>query len=78
VAGGWDRHALVLLELRSALRLLRDPRELATCLVRDGRRLRPCALIKALEGGRRIPSDAHAWFAEIRRSHTVYDYGDRA
>jgi hypothetical protein len=72
-SGDWNRGALLRLEARSVLRLLSDPRELATCLVRDARRLRPCALIEALEAGRRVPADAAEWLREIGRSHAVYN-----
>lgn len=71
-AGGWNRRALVLLEVSSAVRLLVNPQELTTCIVRDARRLRPCPLIKALEAGRRVPGDPARWFEEVSRSHRVY------
>jgi hypothetical protein len=74
-AGRWDRRELVLLELAAASLLLRDPRELATCLARDLRRLRPCAVLRALEAGRRVSGDRARWLDEVGRSHTVYDPG---
>jgi len=70
--GGWDRGELMLYELSSASRLLGHPRELATCLVRDARRLRPCGLLRALQAGRRVPGDPQSWLDEMRRSHHVY------
>jgi hypothetical protein len=77
-AGGWDRRSLLLFELDSVGRLIRRPTELATCVRRDFRRFRPCALLRALEDGRRVPGDRDVWLAELRRSHTIYDTGDTA
>lgn len=71
-AGGWNRRALVLLEASSALRLLVNPRELTTCIVRDARRFRPCPLIEALEAGRRVPDDPARWLEKVAHSHRVY------
>jgi hypothetical protein len=75
--GGWDRRALVLLELSSAFRLLRDPRELTACFARDARGFRKCGLVRALEAGRRVPGDRNRWLDEMRRSHSVYEAGQQ-
>ena len=70
--GGWDRRELALFELKSAARLLGHPVELATCVVRDVRGLRPCAVVTALEAERGIPGDRDQWLEQVRRSHAVY------
>jgi hypothetical protein len=70
--GRWDRRELVLLELKSAARLLGQPRELATCIVRDLRALHPCLVTKTLEADRLVLGDRDGWLADVERSHVVY------
>lgn len=74
-ADDWAQRELVALEARSALRVLRDPRELARCASRDLHRLKKCLLIRTLEQGRRIPGDIGAWLEAVGKSHPVYGAG---
>jgi len=71
--GDWEGSSLLIFELRTALRLLRDPRELGRCMAVDYRRFRGCSLSDALSAGRRVPGNRAEWLREIRRSHTVYE-----
>lgn len=71
--GRWERRQLAAFELRAALKLMIDPRELGTCLLRDYRRMRRCELVNSLERGRRVSGNRAAWLTEIRRTHIVIE-----
>jgi hypothetical protein len=71
-AGGWDRRALITVEIAAGARALTQP-HVAARRWWFRRVVRPrCPVLQTVyAGGRRIDGDIDAWLAEARRAHTV-------
>jgi hypothetical protein len=72
-ANGWDRRAMLLLELAYILRALRDPRPRLRWLRFFLTARRTCPLLKTLADGRVVRGELGSWLDEIRQTHRVYD-----
>lgn len=74
--GGWDRRAMLAVELWAMARNVRDLPMLVRRLNFKIRRKQSCPVVKAiLIQGRRIPGDVDHWLAAVALGHEVYDEG---
>jgi hypothetical protein len=67
--GRWDRRALTNMQRWCVARSLLEPAVLATW-VRQ-RLTRPCAVLEAMAGGRRVPGDRRVWLGDVALDHDV-------
>ena len=81
VAGGWDRPAMLLVEVWCVLRSIREPRSIVWRL-RFRRNRRRCPVLRTvIADRRRVPLDRRAsWLAEVAadRAHRIIDPRDPA
>ena len=71
LANEQNRWLLARWRLGALARVAREPRLAGSRLLFGLGRGNSCPLIAALAAGRRIPPDATAWIADVRRTHTI-------